>query len=52
MAEHGLAIESLSLTKPTLDDVFFTLTQRAGDPPGPDPMPVRREPNDELRAPR
>lgn len=50
LAEHGLAIDSLSLTKPTLDDVFFALTQRASDPPDADSMPARREPNDELGA--
>ncbi|WP_155251607.1 ABC transporter ATP-binding protein [Salinispora cortesiana] len=52
LAEHGLAIDSLSLTKPTLDDVFFALTQRATDTPDPDPMPARHEPNDELGAAR
>lgn len=50
LAEHRLAIDSLSLTKPTLDDVFFALTQRASDPPDADSMPARREPNDELGA--
>lgn len=50
LAEHRLAIDSLSLTKPTLDDVFFALTQRASDPPDADSMPARREPDDELGA--
>ncbi|MFV2022560.1 ATP-binding cassette domain-containing protein [Micromonospora sp. LOL_023] len=30
LEQHGLEIDSLSLTKPTLDDVFFALTHREG----------------------
>jgi ABC-2 type transport system ATP-binding protein len=32
---HDLEVESLSLTKPTLDDVFFALTKRDGGTPDP-----------------
>ncbi|MCT2585140.1 ATP-binding cassette domain-containing protein [Actinophytocola gossypii] len=32
LENKGLEIESLSLTKPTLDDVFFALTRRGNEP--------------------
>ncbi|PYC63454.1 hypothetical protein C7C45_31955 [Micromonospora arborensis] len=37
LEQHDLELTSLSLTKPTLDDVFFALTKRDGTPVAPAP---------------
>ena len=50
LEEHGLTIDSLSLTKPTLDDVFFALTKRQSDTPAPSDAPATRKHNDEVGA--
>ncbi|MGC4804537.1 ATP-binding cassette domain-containing protein [Micromonospora sp. DT233] len=41
LERHGLALRSLSLTRPTLDDVFFALTGRDGIPA--EPAPARAD---------